>query len=173
MSKNSFVFSAVFLLINALFFSFNASNIYSQETDSSALVEQGIDSSVVFRDRGSLTQKEQSSFFNYLVRVIFVTTLMIVLIVFGLKYYKKYILHNVKSSHNRMKILGRQSVGHKQYVVIIVLGKHKYALGVTDHSVNLITDLGELEENDENEEFAQAPAAFSSLLKKISGAKNE
>jgi flagellar biogenesis protein FliO len=167
------VSSAVFFLMIALFFSIKATNTYSQQKDSSIIAVQSSDSSMVFRERESLIKKEQSSFFGYLVRVIFVTAIVIVLIIFGLKSYKKYILHNVTLSQNRIRILGRQAVGHKQYVVIIVLGNRKYALGVTDHSVNLITDMGEIDEKEEQEESVQAPIAFSSFFKKITGVKND
>jgi len=173
MSKKFLAYSAVVLLVIALFSSFNATVLHSQDIDSTAIAEQDNDSSVFYRSRETIPQKEQSSFFGYLLRVIFVTALMIIFIIIGFKYYRKYVLHNDGTTNNRIKILARQAIGQKQYVVIIAMGNKKYALGVTDQSINLITDLGDLDEDEQKMETIQAPAAFSSLLKKISGGKGE
>jgi flagellar biogenesis protein FliO len=164
---------SLFILIFALIIIGFPVNSGSDNADSSLTVSSKQDSSVFYRDRMPLTDNEGSSIFGYLVRVIFVTAVLIVCIVFGAKFYRKWVFKQMGPVKNRIRVLGRQAVGPKQFIVLVSIEGKKYALGVTDQSVNILTDLGPMEENDEMEEMPVTTGSFSDLLKKLTGGKNE
>ena len=103
---------------------------------------------------------------GYLYQVILVTFFLIIVLVAGLFLYKKYILKNDVPFNAAIKIISRHNLSAKQSILIVSIEAKKYALGVTEHQVNLITDLGELNENDLRTASAQ-DVGFGQILKKL------
>ena len=110
--------------------------------------------------------KQKSHVDGYLYQVIFVTFFLILFLVAGLYLYKKFILKNDAPFNSIIKILARQSLSAKQSILIVSIEGEKYALGVTEHQVNLIADLGKVNENDLKINSVQ-PVGFGQILKKL------
>lgn len=109
---------------------------------------------------------KKSGLGNYFYKVVWVTFVLIIFLVIGLAIYKKYVISGNGLVNNRIRIIGRQNITAKQALVIVNIEGKKYALGTTDHSVNLIAELGEADET----ELADATqvSGFAQILKKIS-----
>ncbi|MCB0281054.1 MAG: flagellar biosynthetic protein FliO [Calditrichaeota bacterium] len=111
--------------------------------------------------------ERRSSLGDSFYKVIWVTFVLILFLVFGLYMYKRYVISGSGLINKRIKILSRQNISAKQALLIVNIDGRKFALGSTDHAVNLIADLGEAEEPLESE--AKTPnSAFSQVLKKLS-----
>jgi flagellar biosynthetic protein FliO len=145
----------------------------AQETmDSTGSSRMKGDSTVYYKERAPMDEGQKTSFFSYLVRVIFVTVFLILFIIFGFQWYIKYVLQKSGFSQDHIKIVGRRAIGPKQFIVLVSMEGKKYALGVTDHSINLLTDLGEVEEAEDFQQEAGHPGSFSNLLRKLSRGQN-
>lgn len=81
-----------------------------------------------------------STYSGYLFRVVAVTLLLIVFLVIGLRLYRKQILLKGKNSLN-MNLLGRYYINDKQYLLKVSIDDRNLLLGVSDSSINLITEL--------------------------------
>ncbi len=130
------------------------------------------ESDVYYKKTPSLGENDEQSIFGYLVRVIVVTTILIAIIVFGAKFYKKYVYQNIGASKSRIRVIARQAIGPKQFVVLVAIDGKKYALGVTDQAVNMLTGLGDLDESEDTGGDVRRPGAFADLLKKVTGERN-
>lgn len=164
LSKIFFLIVLVFLVTEPLL---------PQTADTLAKTDSLQETNYLYKDRLNLGEQKETSFFAYLIRVIFVSGILILLIILGFQWYKKYLLPKMGTPHTKIQILGRQAIGPKQYIVLVVIENRKFALGVTDHSITVITDLGEIEEIDELQDEAGKHTPFSSLLKKLSRGQNE
>lgn len=140
--------------------------------DSAAIDTLHKESDVYYKKTPSLGENEDRSIFGYLVRTIVVTTILIAVIIFGAKFYKKYVYQNIGASKSRIRVIARQAIGPKQFVVLVAIDGKKYALGVTDQAVNMLTGLGDLDESEDTGGDVRRPGAFADLLKKVTGERN-
>ncbi len=118
----------------------------------------------------SVIPKKQSDMGGYLYKVVLVTFVLIVLLIAGLFLYKKFILKNDTPYSSKIKIIARQNLSAKQSIVVVNIEGKKFALGVTDQQVNLITEMGDVSENDiitsENK-----PIGFGQIFKNLTTKK--
>ena len=103
---------------------------------------------------------------GYFYKVLWITFILLVFLVAGLYTYKKFVLNNRNFTNNRIRVLGRQNISPKQTLLIVNIEGKKYALGSTDHSINLIAELGEATGDELLTNIN--PIGFGHLLKKIS-----
>jgi len=115
--------------------------------------------------------QEDSILGSYFYTVIFVLFILLMILVTGLHLYKKYILKQPSNSTLPIKILSRQNISPKQSVLIVNIEGTKYALGATDHSINLIKELGAASE-EELKVRSAIPVNFGNLLNKITNKVN-
>jgi len=127
---------------------------------------------VVQADSASYTVPSRPNLSSYLLKVILVTIIVIVLIIIGAKWYGK--LAQFTGPPQKIKILSKNHIGSKQLLLLVRIEGRKLLLGVTDHSINLISDLGESDESEDDQfETVQEHASFSSFLKQFRKGKNE
>jgi len=112
-------------------------------------------SSLAMSDSAYVTSENAESprsFGSYVVRTIVVTGMIIIILLLAMKYYKK---RNVIDGAGRyhFEILGKRHLSPKQYLVMVRVEESKLLLGVTDHSINLIKEFAE---TDEDEKFEQS-----------------
>ncbi|KAA3617612.1 MAG: hypothetical protein D8M58_01360 [Calditrichaeota bacterium] len=110
--------------------------------------------------------KEQTNVSSYLYQVVLVTFFLVLFLIGGLFLYKKFILKNNTPYSSSIKVIARQALSAKQSVVIVVIEGKKYALGVTEQQISLISDLGEVNDQDINS-IENQPIGFGQILKKI------
>ena len=123
-------------------------------------------------DSSNYTVPARPNLSGYLFKVILVTVIIMVLIVLGAKWYGKF--STIAGSSSQIKILAKTHIGSKQILLIIRIEGRKLLLGVTDHSINLISDLGESNESeDEQLNTVQEYPNFASFLKQFRKGKNE
>ena len=84
---------------------------------------------------------------GYLFKVIFVTIFIIVVLIIGTKWYSKF--NKMIGSPSFIKILSKQHIGNKQFLMLIAVENKKILVGVTESSINHITDMGEYSEADD------------------------
>lgn len=111
--------------------------------------------------------EHKSSLGDSFYKVIWVTFVLILILVFGLYMYKRYVFTGSGLINKRIKILSRQNISPKQALLIVNIDGRKFALGSTDHNVNLIADLGVAEDTGEMDDRT-SNSAFSQILKKLS-----
>ncbi len=101
-------------------------------------------------------------------KVFLITGILLLIFVSIMFIYKKLSGQPVINNKSRIYIISRQSLGPKQSVMVVSIENKKYALGVTDHSVQLITELGPLAENEINDVPLKISSPnFGALLNKI------
>ena len=114
--------------------------------------------------------KKQSTVSGHLYKVVWVTFVLVIFLVAGLFLYKKFVFKTNVPFNSVIKIIARQNLSPKQSIVIINIEGKKYALGVTEQQVNLITELGDINENDAGLIEDQS-IGFGQILKKITTKK--
>ncbi len=101
-------------------------------------------------------------------KVFLITGILLLIFVAIMFVYKKLSGRPVISTKSRIFIISRQNLGPKQSVMVVSIENKKYALGVTDHSVQLITELGPVAENEVNDTPLKISSQnFGALLNKI------
>ena len=75
---------------------------------------------------------------HYLLKTIGITGIILILLIVGLNWYK-YKIPSKKNNFS-MKVLGKQYISSKQYLMMVKVDGQKMLLGVTDHSVGLIKE---------------------------------
>lgn len=109
---------------------------------------------------------------GYLIKVILVTLLIIGILLAGAKWYGK--LNKLAGSPSFIKILSKQSIGPKQYLLLIAIEQKKLLLGITENTINHIADLGEYKESDDVQyNSINNTTSFSSVLNYFRKDKNE
>ncbi len=97
--------------------------------------------------------------------VFLMTAVLLLILVSGAYIYKKLGGKSKFIGKSNVRILSRFHLGPKQSIVIAIIENKKYALGVTEQSVNVIADLGETVESETAEEDAKTQSGnFSSIL---------
>lgn len=118
------------------------------------------------------SQSPSPSMSGYLLKVILVTIFIIAILILGAKWFGK--LNKFSGNPAFIKILSKQNIGPKQFLLLIVLEKKKLLLGVTENSINHIADMGEYNESDDVEyNSIKETTSFSSLLNYLRKGKNE
>ncbi len=131
---------------------------------------QSAGDSVTFarEDSAFTLQRQPEKIGNYFYRVFFVTAILILLLFFILFFYKKFGGKNLTPGRSKIHILSRQNLTPKQSLMIVAIEGKKYVLGVSDHSVNLITELGEISEDElPVNDLKQVSQNFTSVLNKF------
>lgn len=109
----------------------------------------------------------------YLFRTVVVTGAIVVLIVIGAKVYRRRLKNNLPFQF-QLKLVGRKYLSPKQYLAIIKTGQRHLLLGITDNSIQLLTELNDEELiSDEEDTGPQHPFNRAIQQFKKSGNKNE
>ena len=159
---NIFIFAVIMLLfLSALVF---MADLDTREKSELELNNQKMENQQV-------SDMNEFSFGSYLLKVALITGLIIFILIIGAKWYSKFTKQNQNNS--KIKILSRHSLGPKQFMLIVGVEQKKYLIGVTEQTINLLSDMGEW--NEKNEEFqyeSQQDSSFSSILKSLRKEKN-
>jgi len=75
----------------------------------------------------------------YVLRTVIVTGAILGIIWFGVRLYKKR-LHSDLSPHSNIRIIGRQYLSARQYLVLVQAESKRLLLGVTDQSIRCLTE---------------------------------
>ncbi len=90
----------------------------------------------------------RTNYSGYLLRVVVVTVTMIVVLIFGLQIYKKQI--KLKGKNNlTVNFQGRHYLNDKQYLLKLEIEGKQILLGVSETSINFLTELKPDEDMDE------------------------
>lgn len=133
------------------------------------LAQSATDSLVMAATDTALTvQSGQRDLGGYFYRVFWVTAFIVLFLLGFLFFYKKYGGTPKQLTKSKIHVLTRQQLGTKQSVMIVIIENKKYALGVTDHSVQLISELGEANEQElSSSEIKPIAQSFASIFSKI------
>ena len=102
---------------------------------------------------------------NQFYTVFLMTALLLLVLVSGAYIYKKLGGKSKFIGKSDIRILSRRHLGPKQSIVIAVIENKKYALGITEQSINLIADLGEASDLETDEEESKIQGrGFGSIL---------
>ncbi len=95
---------------------------------------------------------------GYLLRVVIVTVTMIVILIVGLKFYKKRMKISGKDNLN-MNVLGRHYISDKQYLLKVMIEDKYLLLGISESNISYLTQLaGPVDDPDEK------TATFGTIL---------
>ncbi len=131
---------------------------------------QNVGDSIVFAQEDSvlIAQNHPEKIGGYFYRIFFVTAVILILLLSVLYFYKKLGGKGLTPNRTKIHILARQNIGPKQTIVMVAIEGKKYALGTTDHSVNLIAELGEVSEDElPVNDIKQVSQNFTSVLSKL------
>lgn len=123
-----------------------------------SLVYQAVDSTL----RAGQNQPQMGGYFY---KVFLFTVLVIGLIFLLLFVYRKIGGKTVTGAQKSVRVLARQSVGPRQAILIVLIENKKYAIGQTDHNLNLLAELGEASEEDlAKSDLEQVKQNFAGIL---------
>lgn len=156
---NKIILFATFVL---LLFLFRPGTAHCQSATKDSLLFSRADSTTI-------TQPQNNRMEGYYYRVFVVTGIIILIIFIGLNIYKKKTGNLSTVNKQAIKIIARRSIGPKQYILLAIIDGRKFALGVTDQSVNKIADLGEASsaEIEASEKQIENPLSFLQVLTKV------
>ena len=109
----------------------------------------------------------QSDMAGYFYKVFTITFLLIFVAISGLYLFKRFGNPAARLNKSPIKILSRQSIGPKQFIIIALIENKKYALGVTDHSIQLLSELGEADEEDLQLNEHKSPPSFAVAMERF------
>ena len=135
-----------------------------------SLDAQGMNDSLILTepDTVQLVQEQQGTMGGYYYKVFLATSIVILLLISVMYVFKKLGGQTFSQNRTKIQVLSRQNIGPKQSVVIVAVENKKYALGVTDHTINLLSELGEVQEDElPSNEIKQVSQNFSAILKKF------
>jgi flagellar biogenesis protein FliO len=115
--------------------------------------------------------EKKSQFGDYIFKAIWVSFVLLLFLFAGLFLYKKYVLKNSSLLQSRIKIVARQNISPKQSIIIANIEGKKFALGVSEHSVNVISDLGEAGAEDQLQANIPLQSGFAQVLNRLSKKK--
>lgn len=102
--------------------------------------------------------KPRTTYSGYLLRVVTVTVIMVVFIIAGLWLYKKQLTHKGKNNLN-VNLLGKHYLNDKQYLLKVLIEDRYILLGVSESSINYLTELDNMEDEQEPK-----PGSFGTIL---------
>jgi|GEM_PF-749109 len=108
---------------------------------------------------------------SYLIRTVVVTGAIIVFIVVGAKVYRRR-LKNDLPFRFQLKLVGRKYLSPKQYLAVIKTGQRHLLLGVTDNSIQLLTELKD-EELITEEDDTGPHHPFNRVIRQFKKSDNE
>lgn len=115
--------------------------------------------------------RSRDSYSGGIIKTIIIAVLFILFITIGLLMFKKKFTSS-RTFGMDMEILGKKYFGQKQFILMVRIEDEKLLLGVTDHSINLIKEFGEMsaEEKAQSEKNRnpQNAQSFPQIIKKIS-----
>jgi len=103
---------------------------------------------------------------NPIWRVLWITLVLLAFLLSGMLAYKKFVLKGSINRSAQIAVLARQPIAPKQSILIVRIEDKKYALGATDHSLNVIAELG-MSAPDEAVAEDKPLNLFGDVLKKI------
>ncbi len=108
---------------------------------------------------------------GYIWRVLGVTTLLLVLLLIGLRAYRK--LNGFSAGFPMMQIIARSNIGPKQSLIVVAIDGRRLLLGVTEQQIQLITELDEQPADlMPVAKTGQETEGFKALLKRIGSTVN-
>ncbi len=110
----------------------------------------------------SIENKNRPNYPTLIIRVTLLTAIAGLCTFIFIKYYKNKI-QPLNASAN-IEVLGKHYINTKQHLLIVRIDKRKMVLGVSDSSINFLT---ELESSDEPEEAKSKPRQFKDVLNKL------
>ena len=111
-----------------------------------------------------------SNYSNFIIRTVSVTAAILVLIVVFSRWYKRR-GRSDSTSRIDIQVMGRKYVGPKHYLMMVNVEGRNLLLGVTDGSINLITeyDEGEIIDKSGSVTEKRESGTFFSALRNIKG----
>lgn len=104
-------------------------------------------------------------------------TVTILFVVFLLVVYLLKKKNNLNfGANDNIKVLDKKYLGQKQYLVTVVIENQRLLLGVTDHSINLIKTLDEIDQKSEKQndnDIQEDENSFPKILGKLRKNSNE
>lgn len=100
-------------------------------------------------------------------RVIWVSIVFLVLLIIALGMYKKIASKNRQVNPAAIRLLSRFQLSTKQAIIIVAIEDKKYALGATENNITLLTELGELTEEDIKAAAIPGLGQFGEIIKKM------
>jgi len=135
-----------------------------------SLNAQAINDSLILAESDTVqqVQGQQGSMGGYYYKVFIATSIVILLLISVMYVFKKLGGQTLSQNRTKIQVISRQNIGPKQSVVIVAIENRKYALGVTDHTINLLSELGEIQEDElPSNEIKQVSQNFSAILDKL------
>jgi flagellar biogenesis protein FliO len=115
--------------------------------------------------------KRTDSYSGGILKTVIITVLFIIFIVIGMMIFKKK-FSSGKTFGMDLDILGKKYFGQKQFLLMVRVENRKLLLGITDDSINLIKDFGEIDDDERiqgnPEPKEQESNPFPKILKQIS-----
>jgi len=145
---------------------FSVLMVFSNSFADTAIQDFQIDSTRT--DSSYVKTSQRGELNDYFFRVIWVTILILGLIILGFYIYKKTVGSQATTSKNQIRVFSRFNLGPKQSLMIVHVENQKLVIGVTEHSINLIKDMGPYEAEDE--EFENQPHLsnnFAAILQRL------
>ena len=106
-----------------------------------------------------------------IIKTVIITILFIIFIIIGMMIFKNK-FSSGKTFGMDLDILGKKYFGQKQFLLMVRVENRKLLLGVTDDSINLIKDFGEIEDKEKSQGSPrpkeQESGTFPKILKQIS-----
>ena len=111
---------------------------------------------------------QRSDLDGFFLRVVWVTFLILGMIVGAYYIYKRRFGKQMASSKSRIKVIARHNLGTRQALLMIVAEHQKLLIGMTEHSINLIRDMGPASADDMKEEItSNFPDNFATVLQRL------
>lgn len=126
-----------------------------------------------YPDSTYVHKKSEFQMSSYMYRVAWGTLLILFVIFIGARFYRKYANLSNDGPKSNFRIISRKTIGPKQFLLLINVEGHKLLLGVSEQSINLISDFGIVEESMEDYETPQLPPSkFLTVLNRLRGDAN-
>lgn len=111
---------------------------------------------------------QRSDLDGFFVRVLWVTFLILGMIVGAYYIYKRRFGKQMVSAKSRIKVIARHNLGARQALLMIVVENQKFLISLTEHSINLIKDMGTASADDMKEDLPSSfPDNFATVLQRL------
>ena len=179
--KSYFVaFLFIVIAVIGIWLTFSKPNTGQERPGSKQHQKTTIDSTAQSQ-QGTQFKSDSIKFSNYnqgksndsggILKTIIISILFIIIITIGLIIFKKK-FSSSKTFGMDMEILGKKYFGQKQFLMMVRVENKKLLLGITDHSINLVKEFGEIEEEEFDNTKPNKPEkntnSFSNIIRQIS-----
>jgi len=111
---------------------------------------------------------QRSDLDGFFLRVLWVTFLILGMIVGAYYIYKRRFGKQIVAAKSRIKVITRHNLGARQALLMIVVENQKFLIGMTEHSINLIKDMGTASVDDMKEDLPSSfPDNFTTVLQRL------